>query len=114
MFPMDTSAQIGKRLSPVLRRHQVEKAILFGSFARADASPHSDVDLILVQRSKLRFFDRYDGLLFELAKAIPERDLEVLIYTPEELARMSSRPFIAQALQEGIVIYESGRGSSRS
>jgi predicted nucleotidyltransferase len=57
----------------VFCRHQIVKAILFGSVARSEASPRSDVDLILVQRTEKRFFDRYEGLLFELNKAIPHR-----------------------------------------
>ena len=35
------------------------------------------------------------------------RDIEVLIYTPEELDRISHRKFIQRAWQEGKVIYES-------
>jgi predicted nucleotidyltransferase len=96
-----------ERLLPVLRRSRVQKAIVFGSFARGEASRHSDLDLILVQQTDQRFLDRYDGLLCELSRAVPERDLDVLIYTPEELAAMSQRVFIAAALDEGKVIYES-------
>ena len=96
-----------ERLLPVLRRSRVQKAIVFGSFARGEVSRHSDLDLILVQQTNRRFLDRYDGLLYELSRAVPERDLDVLIYTPEELAAMSQRAFIAAALDEGKVIYES-------
>jgi predicted nucleotidyltransferase len=71
-----------ERLLPVLRRSRVQKAIVFGSFARGEASRHSDLDLILVQQTDRRFLDRYDGLLCELSRAVPERDLDVLIYTP--------------------------------
>jgi len=95
-----------ERLLPVLRRGRVQKAIVFGSFARGETSPHSDLDLILVQQTDRRFLDRYDGLLCELSRAVPERDLDVLIYTPEELVAMSQRAFIAAALDEGKVIYE--------
>ncbi len=96
-----------ERLLPVLRTSRVQKAIVFGSFARGEASRHSDLDLILVQQTDRRFLDRYDGLLYELSRVVPERDLDVLIYTPEELASMSQRAFIAAALDEGKVIYES-------
>jgi predicted nucleotidyltransferase len=100
-------SSLGDRLAPVLRRYNVCKAILFGSFARGEPSPHSDLDLILVQRTDRRFFDRYEGLLGELGEAVPERALEVLIYTPEELERMRSRRFIATALREGRLVFES-------
>lgn len=100
-------ADLQRRLTPVLQRHRIRKAILFGSRARAEASRHSDVDLILVQETERRFLDRYDPLLYELNMALPEVVVEALIYTPEELAQMQERRFIAQALREGQVIYES-------
>ena len=100
-------ADLGSRLAPVLQRYHVCRAIVFGSFARGEPSPRSDLDLILVQRPDKRFFERYEGLLCDLGQAVPERALEVLIYTPEELERLRSRRFITRALREGRVIYES-------
>ena len=102
-----TWREIGERLRPVLGRLGVSKAVLYGSIARGEPSPHSDVDLILVQETEKRFLERYAGILAPLAQALPERDVEVLIYTPAELDYMACRPFIARALREGKVIYES-------
>jgi predicted nucleotidyltransferase len=104
---MNEISLLKRRLSPIFEQYQIQKAVLFGSLARNEASSRSDVDLIVVKRTHRRFFDRYDGLLLDLSRAIPERDLDVLIYTPTELAKISHRPFIAQALREGKVIYES-------
>ena len=95
------------RLTPVFRRYQIRKALVFGSFARGDVLRHSDLDLILIQQTELRFMDRYDGLLHDLGCAVSEREIDVLIYTPEELAALADRPFIARALREGKTIYES-------
>ena len=99
--------RLQERLIPLFRRYNIQKAILFGSFARGEPSRRSDLDLILIQETDRRFLDRYEGLLLELGKQIPDRDLDLLIYTPEELKRLSDRPFIAGALREGKVIYES-------
>ena len=96
-----------KRLEPLFRGHKIKKAILFGSFARNEASRHSDIDLILVQNTNLRFLDRYDGVLAAFSQALPEWDVDLLIYTPEELDRISGRRFIRRALKEGKTIYES-------
>jgi len=93
-------------LKPVLEKYGIRRAILFGSVARGDASQHSDVDLVLVQQTDKRFFDRYDGLLAELNQALAGHAVEALIYTPEELEAMKDRPFIEQILAEGIVIHE--------
>ena len=92
---------------PVFKQHGILRAILFGSVARGEASRHSDIDLIVVQRTDKRFLARYDGLLYDLNRALPEAAVDVLIYTPEELERMKKRAFIAKALREGKVIYES-------
>lgn len=102
-----TIDEVRERLTPVLRRYGVMKAIVFGSTGRGEPSPHSDVDVILVQRTDKRFLDRYEGILMELNRAIPHRSVDALIYTPEEMDRMQKRRFVARALREGQVIYES-------
>ena len=96
-----------KKLYPLFKEHQIEKAILFGSHARDDASRHSDIDLILVKNTSLRFLDRYDGVLSSFSRALPQYDVDLLIYTPKELEEISHRPFIRRALKEGKVLYES-------
>ena len=95
---------IKDRLRPVLERHGVSKAVVFGSWARGDVSRRSDLDLLLVQETTKRFLERYDGLLYELAQAVPGMDLDVFVYTPEELERLADRPLIANALREGRVV----------
>jgi predicted nucleotidyltransferase len=101
-----TLDEIRRCLAPVFRRHGVLKAIVFGSVARGEPSPRSDLDLILIQRTEKRFLDRYEGLETDLHEAFPHAVIEALIYTPEEMERMQERKFIARALQEGKVIYE--------
>jgi predicted nucleotidyltransferase len=98
---------LGQTLRPILQRYGVRRAILFGSMARGDLSRHSDVDLILVQETDKRFLDRYDGILAEITTALGRRAVDLLIYTPEELAAIADRPFVATALREGEVLYES-------
>lgn len=95
-----------KRLTPVFQRYGVQKAFVFGSVARGEASSRSDVDLIIIQPTTRRFFDRYDGLLLDMNIAVRDEPVEAFIYTPEELAAMQQRPFIKKALAEGCIIYE--------
>jgi predicted nucleotidyltransferase len=57
---------------------------LFGSFATGDGTGRSDLDLIIVLASNERFLDRYDDLLSEVTLGVPGRDVDMLIYTPEE------------------------------
>lgn len=107
---MDAAAEkrlesLRQLLTPVFRQTGVEKAILFGSYARNTQDGRSDLDLILIKNTTKRFIRRFEEVeaLFDI---LPGTAVDVLIYTPRELERISHRPFIRKALCEGIVIYE--------
>ena len=53
-----TSDELQVRLLPVFKRDQIVKAILFGLMACEEASRRSDFDLILIQRTSRRSWDR--------------------------------------------------------
>jgi predicted nucleotidyltransferase len=103
-----TPILVAMQSRPVFEKYRIQKAILFGSIAVERQSKRSDIDLILIQATDKPYFERFEGLLKDLYQALPGRDLEVFIYTPEELQRISHRRFIHRALQEGKIIYESG------
>ena len=79
--------------------------ILFGSQARSDAGPHSDIDLLIVHESDLGRPQRYAQVrrLF-WGMGIP---MDILVYTPEEYARYQSVPgsFTHTIAHEGKVLY---------
>ncbi len=104
---VNSAEQISRRARPVFRRYGIKKAILFGSFAKKKQTQRSDIDLVLIQDTDKRYFDRFEGILKELYKVIRGRDIEVFIYTPEELSGIAHRKFIQNILREGRVIYES-------
>jgi predicted nucleotidyltransferase len=95
------------QLSEIQRRLAnmgVQKAILFGSLARGDVTPFSDLDLIIVQETGARFLDRLEPFFCGLDLRV---DADILVYTPEELAELQTwNPFVQQAMREGRVIYE--------
>jgi len=103
----DILENVAHSLRAIFEKHGVLKAVVFGSFARGEPPRRSDPDILVVQETDRRFLDRYDGIFGEITDAVRGRDVELLIYTPEELERMSDGPFIAGALKEGVVIYES-------
>lgn len=111
---MDTINEIKFRLTPLFEQYHIRKAILFGSMARGEASRRSDVDLILIQETEKRFWDRYDGLLLDIGQAVTGRSVDILVYTPKELEQIKDRAFIRQALKEGITIYEFDKKRLRS
>jgi predicted nucleotidyltransferase len=98
---------LASQLHMVFQKHRVLRTLVFGSFRRGEVTRRSDLDLIVVKDTQEPFLDRYEGVLQDIAQAVPGRDVDVLIYTPQELVQMAHRPFIATALAEGKVIYES-------
>lgn len=97
---------LATRLRPIFEKHHVLRALVFGSLARGEASRRSDVDLLVVQPTDKRLLERYDGLLRDITRAVVGRDVDLLIYTPQELAQLAHRPLIVAALRDGKVIYE--------
>ncbi|HHT9125614.1 MAG TPA: nucleotidyltransferase domain-containing protein [Candidatus Brocadiia bacterium] len=79
----------------------VEKIIIFGSQARADADEYSDLDLIIIKKTNKRFLER---LLEVPLFPIP---VDVFVYTPEEFEQMkeNENPFIISALESAREVY---------
>jgi len=83
-----------------------ELIVLFGSHARGDAGPDSDVDLLVVMPVNGSKRD----LTIEIRKALAGIGLakDVVVATPEELARYRDLvgTIIYPAIHEGTVLYE--------
>jgi predicted nucleotidyltransferase len=84
----------------------VRKIILFGSYARGDATEDSDLDFIVVEdhlESKIKEMARLNSVIDYIGIGV-----DILIYTPEELADLGDIPGTAVywALKEGKVLYE--------
>ena len=96
---------VKKFINLIVKKFKIRKIIIFGSFARGDYHKGSDLDLIIVGEFKERFIDRI-GKILELNNS--DLEIDVMVYTEEELQKMiqEKRPFIEQALEEGIVVYE--------
>lgn len=92
------------RIVDFLRRSGAHKIILFGSYARGRRDALVDLDLMVVQKSRLPFVERVARLYRQLA---PRVAVDLLVYTPAAWEEMQDRPFIRRALAEGKVLYES-------
>lgn len=88
-----------------MKKYHPKKIILFGSFARGDYHAFSDVDLIIIKETKLRFTDRI-GEVLELCSS--ELPIEPLVYTPAEFNKLigEGNDFITTAIEGGVVLYE--------
>ncbi len=59
--------EIAKKARPVFKKYGVKRAQIFGSFARGEARPDSDVDVLVVYRDHASLRD-YVGLRQDLAE----------------------------------------------
>ena len=50
-------SNIRRRVVPILKRHEIKRAALFGSFARGEQTAHSDLDLLVEFRRGKNLFD---------------------------------------------------------
>jgi predicted nucleotidyltransferase len=81
------------------------KIVLFGSRARGDARPDSDLDLLIVEEAAEPRHERSVRYLRSLAGVFP--GIDVVVWTPEEIADWSgvSNHFITTIVREGRVLY---------
>lgn len=90
---MITLVDISSAVSRVLLRYDVREAYLFGSFARGEQTPESDIDLRLVCDDTMTF-----GALYELSL---ELEMELgrkidIVTNPPELMRPTFRKNLEQ------------------
>ena len=93
--------EIKSYVIPVVEKYPVEKVILFGSYARGEASDASDVDLIVESGGKMRNRKIF-ALGGELLVVLPVR---VDVFDILEIANPSA--LYDNIRKEGVVIYES-------
>jgi predicted nucleotidyltransferase len=96
----------------VVRAAQPERIVLFGSRARGDSRPDSDIDLLVIKRSRRSRPERAIPIYSALADLRLPVDAEVMVYTPAEAEEWSEvrQAFVTTALREGKVLYEKKSG----
>ena len=104
------NALLARMVQAIVDEVNPEQVILFGSHARGDAGPDSDVDLIIVESAPFgEDRDRHveeTRLWRALASFHVPKDL--LVYSRDEVEywRDSLNNVLARALREGRVLYE--------
>ncbi len=95
-----TTEEIKAKLLPVFSTIPVEKAILFGSYAKGNPTASSDIDIVIDSKGKIRGIDFF-GVLEDVTEALNK---------PVDLIEASQIIDGGRAQQEiaetGVVIYE--------
>jgi predicted nucleotidyltransferase len=91
----------------VIEAAQPEKIILFGSAARGEMGPNSDVDLLVIKGGKFDHGRVTTAIYRNLNGA--DAAVDVVVVTPEEVERYGNTHclVICPALKEGKVVYGS-------
>ena len=97
---MISTTDISTAPSRVLAQHEVSEAYLFGSFARGEQTPDSDIDLRLVCGNTMTF-----GALYELSHELERelgRKVDIVTNPPEHM-----RPAFRKNIeQDEVRVYE--------
>ncbi len=94
-----------KIVATLKERYKPEKIILFGSLVSGNISSNSDIDLLIIKKTKLKFYDR----LREVAELCDYNvGADLLVYTPSEFAEeIKTNIFLrGEIIEKGRVIYD--------
>ena len=100
---MDRTKAISERLK---KEYHAEQVILFGSYARGEATKDSDVDILVIAPTSERFFERMAKVLELVRDLYDGLALSPIVLRPEELSerlRIGDQ-FLQEILEEGIAL----------
>jgi len=101
-----TIDEVKKLIIPILIKYGVDKAYLFGSYARGEATPESDID-ILIKSGTIKSLFKLGGLYYELEEILNK---SIDIITEETFTNQPTdeldEEFYAGILKERMLVYE--------
>lgn len=97
-------------VSKITTQFDPERVILFGSYAYGKPKPFSDVDLLVVLKTRERTLAKQ----VEIARALSPHPfgMDILVRTPEEMEQRINLgdAFLQEVAQKGKVLYERPHG----
>ena len=104
-YPPVTDKLLEEAVRRILAVGSPQKIVLFGSRARGDSRPDSDLDLLIIEESELPRYQRSPRYYHVLTGLFPAKD--ILVYTPAEAEEWANVPnaFVTTALREGRILY---------
>jgi len=102
MVAMNQIEEFGRRVG---EEFGAERVVLFGSYARGNATPDSDVDILVVGAFEGRSVDRSVEIRMKLRPGFP---MDLLVRTPEKVRERIEMgdAFMREILDQGKVLYE--------
>jgi predicted nucleotidyltransferase len=98
-----STTEIKEKLEPIFKSAPIERAILFGSYAKGSQTPTSDVDIAIDSSGKLLNIHFY-GVLEEITECLNKR-IDLL-----EISEVREKSPLASVIaKEGVVLYERQR-----
>jgi len=95
-----TTDEIKAKLLPIFRAVPVEKAILFGSYAKGNPTQSSDIDIVIDSKGKIRGIDFF-GVLEDITEAL---DIPVDLIEASQI--IDGHRVQQEIAKTGVVIYE--------
>jgi len=95
--------QIQQAVERLVAASNPSKVILFGSYARGDATEDSDLDLMVIVQEVANKFDE----MVRLRNVMGDMGVDLLVYSDGEASRRSQVPgtVLYRAFKEGRVMY---------
>lgn len=105
-----TASVLRQMVRAIVDEVDPDRIILFGSHARRDARPDSDLDLIVIEREAFGLERSRIAEVTRLYQALSDFLIpkDILVFSREEVERWrnSINHVLARSLREGVVLYD--------
>ncbi len=107
-----TIEEIKEMIYDILKKYGIEKAYIFGSYARGEANKQSDIDII-IKKGKLKTLLQLSALAYEIEQTL-KKQIDIVIeetYTEDikydsETIKFAKNIFYNEIKKERLNIYE--------
>ncbi|MFH1387703.1 MAG: nucleotidyltransferase domain-containing protein [Patescibacteria group bacterium] len=100
--------EISRIKKAIVENYKPEKIILFGSSVRGKITEDSDLDFVIIKKSRNSKIERTKKIYSILNKLEDRFPCDVLVYTPKEFENRLNLGdfFIKDIVKEGKILYE--------
>jgi len=99
----DLVGYLKRRISTIVRRFPVQRAVIYGSVARGDERPDSDIDLLLVVKEKGKWVEELQDKLRGEILGLFGNMLSILVCTSSEYKKLGRG--LKREIDQGILVF---------